>query len=1056
MATAPPTTDDDYGTIKTMWKEAIIKFEKSSGKSLNDPAISEIFGNDLTSESIGKALDKCGAGLEKFRNRGKFVLNALKPLLDIIKPIVDPVSDIVQNAGVPGGKIMFVAIGCLLEAIDGVSKLYDNLAEALIQIQGMLSRVKLLCEANAIEPVLRELCVQTLSQVLVIISSFIQYCAAARSKRKVLTVRAKDLFALAIGKENTQPIFTELRRLVDESDRAVNAQTLAGTTQRLQLIFEKIEPTNSSQNQDERLQQGKVVPDHAKWLFDSEMFKGWLETSNGFFWVSANAGVGKSVLCAEVIKHLQKSSFLSKAAIAYHYFDYRVPNKRLYDKFLASIITHFSETSSECKKVLLSAFSEAIIPTDVSRSKLEAVVKSMLATGSSKFLVVDALDECRKEDDNRKLLLYYLQSLTNNLTPQSGDFRTFVTSRPLPDIERALWHTPNKATHRLRLGEQTDHHGTLRAFISTKLDGEDFEDSDWSPSFKEGVANTLIEKSQSMFLWVQLQIELLKGCWQAEASYKLLDLPMDLAATYNRILDEIAVQHRKSIRVLIECIIAANAQGRALLQVEIQEILRFNLIPALDKPKCLIVATTHQEDGVQITLAQGKEVDIFKYLPRALFKIHEEDKRIGFIHFTVQEYLVSDPESANDPRCHFGTSLKDARSTYFLVLMSALESMNTPYFPALMLYADKSWYIHAKSALADDIPIATALEYFLDPNSHSFVDWVKRRYKGLDLSDYRERKASPLHHDHPIHWAVRIGSLAQVKRLCQLGSEDKTESNSDICNIYDCFNWTPLCWAAVCGDFDIFAHLVVRNTSWSDGHIGPFRKHGRPRETASVLNILLHTDPQPLHIPGASPIFCTPFGWPSKNLESIYELHSQSASMLRVLLEGSTNLTTTKILSARDASGCTPILQALRWTQYSEKQQNRLLGLVKVLLSRGANPDVQTKWGKGIAHIACRWNAWILPALISEVTIDVNLSDNDGETPLHVAVRYGSMDTIEALLNAGADPNKSNNKGDGPLDIVVKGIADYRNTIEMWQRTSLEKYKVMRPLLEKRGAQLHP
>ncbi|KAF8295377.1 hypothetical protein DL93DRAFT_805828 [Clavulina sp. PMI_390] len=238
----------------------------------------------------------------------------------------------------------------------------------------------------------------------------------------------------------------------------------------LQQALQRISPTNSRQNQDERLEQGKVVPDHAQWLFNSQSFKDWLQNSDGFFWVSANAGVGKSVLCAEVIKHLQKTCSLSKAVIAYHYFDYRVPDKRLYDKFLASIITHFSETSSECKKVLISTFSQGHIPTTVSRSNLLSLLQSMLSHHDSKFLVIDALDECMEEDNNRKLLLSYLNDLSKKLVPRNGSLRIFATSRPLRDIERALLPAHSKvATHRLQLGEEHDHKATLRTFVDTKL-----------------------------------------------------------------------------------------------------------------------------------------------------------------------------------------------------------------------------------------------------------------------------------------------------------------------------------------------------------------------------------------------------------------------------------------------------------------------------------------------------------------------------------------------------------------------------------------------------------
>ncbi|KAF8295373.1 ankyrin [Clavulina sp. PMI_390] len=1060
MSLALPGGDDHDGALKDLWKEAVCEFKKTSQKPLNDPTLSEIFGHDLTSESIENALVKCGLDLKKFRKRGSFILNILKPFLDTFKAVIDPIGDVVANAGVPAGAVIFAAVGRLLEAIQGVSKHYDDLAEALIQIHGMLSRVKLLFDADAIGPALRKLCVEALSQVLVIISHFVKYCEAAHSKRvsKVMGARFGDFFGSLTGGGKARAAFAELRRLISESDQFINAQTLAVTTQihnlqRLQLIFDKIAPTNSRQNQDERLEQGKVVPDHAKWLFASKSFKDWLETPHGFFWVSAH---GKSVLCAEVIKHLQESARASGAAIAYHYFDYRMPDKRLYDKLLASIITHFSNTSSECKKVLLSTFADALIPTTTSRSELLALVKSMLATCDRKFLVVDALDECLEEGNNRKLLLSYLHDLAKKLVPRNGTLHIFATSRPLHDIERALWHAHNKVvTHRLHLGEENDHKTTLRTFINTNLHGEDFEDSDWSPSFKEGVASTLIDKSQSMFLWAQLQIKRLKGYTQTEASQMLLDLPTGIAATYTRILREVDGRRRDTVRAVLECIIAASSQGRPLTPVEIQEILRFNLQPTQQRPKVLLIGLNHQDDAPHTGPHGSKAgVDIFKYLPSALLKL-DENGNVQFIHFTVQEYLFSQPEHDETLHHHFGTSLRNATSTLLLVLLSALDRMNIRSVPTLMHYADIAWYIHAKSALAEDEAILNTLEHFLDPESQSFADWVERRYEPFDLSYYRESNERPLHCDHPIHWAIRIGSLAQVKRLYQLNLGNKVNARLDIHNVYDTLNWTPLCWAAVCGDIRIFTFLLEGNKSWVHQHVGLVRnENGRQRDTSTVLNILLCTEETPFHIPNVEGLDKTRLAWPLHSLHSLSCLHSQSATMVHVLLDSITNQTAIELLSACGETRYPPLLNALH-RRRNREQQDWFLALIRALLSKGASPHIQTKQGKGIVHIACQWNSWILPVLMAEIKIDLNLGDKNADTPLHAAVRRFDMTSIEMLLNVGADPNRCNNNGDGPLDVVVKEIAKYQNPADSWQRSMLMEYKAMGPLLEQHGARLH-
>ena len=57
--------------------------------------------------------------------------------------------------------------------------------------------------------------------------------------------------------------------------------------------------------------------------------------------------------------------------------------------------------------------------------------------------------------------------------------------------------------------------------------------------------------------------------------------------------------------------------------------------------------------------------------------------------------------------------------------------------------------------------------------------------------------------------------------------------------------------------------------------------------------------------------------------------------------------------------------------------------------------------------------------LITDCSINPNIQDVDGSTPLHIATRYGHPDVVELLLEYGADPNVKDNKGKTPLHIAA-------------------------------------
>ena len=49
---------------------------------------------------------------------------------------------------------------------------------------------------------------------------------------------------------------------------------------------------------------------------------------------------------------------------------------------------------------------------------------------------------------------------------------------------------------------------------------------------------------------------------------------------------------------------------------------------------------------------------------------------------------------------------------------------------------------------------------------------------------------------------------------------------------------------------------------------------------------------------------------------------------------------------------------------------------------------------------------------------NMEAKDNEGRTPLHLAVAAGKLETIDALITAGADTTIKNNKGETPFQLT--------------------------------------
>ncbi|KAF8293595.1 hypothetical protein DL93DRAFT_2174062 [Clavulina sp. PMI_390] len=1047
-ATIPPDRSD----LQNLWKEAISAFEESSKTRLNDAKFAGMIGHDVSIDKIEAALAAYGTDLKDFRKKGQTVRRAFKPFLKVLNTIVDPVGEVVSFVGVPGGKLIFVA------AIDGVSQVYDHLTDVLEQIQDVFSRLQILSDANAITPALRKLYVQTLSQVLVILGFYIKYSDAVRRESKwlnglkVWSTRGRDLVSSAAENTDIQDAVTKLDKLGSRIQQATATETMASSAKTLRNTYTIMETQvtdgppemrqehawlaapDPNKNQDERRKQGSGLPDYGQWLIDLPEFQKWLANPTGFFWVSANAGVGKSVLFSRVVDYLRENQFNSGAAFAFFYFDYRDEAKQNYQKFLASIVQSFGETSTSCQVLLRSLEKRS---PNASESELESLLQSMLNTPGAKFLAIDAIDECW-ETERAKSLLPLLQKLSNAQSSGRGTVQIFVTSRPEPDIEEALWAldgTDRVATDRVSLGEREEHLTHLKDVIHAELKSNRFKGLGWSESFIKDVEYELFNRSDSMFLWVEIQLQQLMKCSENDARRILPKLPRGLEGTYARILETVDENRQRTVRAVLECIISA---ARPLSEKEIGEIFLFDLDSIYEQPSCLPIGNTDIAlENLKEPLSDAKDfVNIFKLLPSGLLR-HGAHDEVSFIHFTVQEYLLSRPssssrhpsQSSDGMHAIFGTSREKAHATASLISLSALDDKNRKSLPSIGKYGDESWFIHARAAMSEHSSIAPALANFLHPESTSFNNWAVRRYSALlkaPSPPHRWHEAlhskdiEPVGQDHPIHWAVRIGSLSDVRRLLSLGGfPGNGDPGTDIRNVHDIVGWTPLCYAACIGDMPILDILLDGNDSWALQAVGP--KH----ENLTIIHLLLPKT-RWSEAPGSTENMLGSGGFTDHCVDllvwpAIHDWSETSACVDAIQKLLTVAPSPTDILSSHDSTGQTPLGQVMggRFCQSSHE-----LEIVRILMDHGAIPE--PKMSFFLMPYACQTSdASIITTFANKYGADLI----NGRT-LRRAIREESVECVQALLDLHVDPNTSEYAGKGALEYALEYHRPWNSIIE--------------------------
>lgn len=98
---------------------------------------------------------------------------------------------------------------------------------------------------------------------------------------------------------------------------------------------------------------------------------------------------------------------------------------------------------------------------------------------------------------------------------------------------------------------------------------------------------------------------------------------------------------------------------------------------------------------------------------------------------------------------------------------------------------------------------------------------------------------------------------------------------------------------------------------------------------------------------------------------------------------------------------------------------NKHIEIVDILLDAGADPNfVDTSVNQSSLHVAASRNyPGIMTRLINNGA-DVNKTDKNGLTPLHLASVYGKIEAAKLLLYHGADVTKTSIKGNTPLKIA--------------------------------------
>jgi len=219
-----------------------------------------------------------------------------------------------------------------------------------------------------------------------------------------------------------------IRGGVDESNRRQENQE---RQRERQTILDWLTPIDFVSQQHDfiaRRQEGT-----GQWLLDSTEFKAWVETDKQTLFCLGILGAGKTILTSIIVEDLTTRFRNEKSVgIAYLYCDFRRQHEQKLEGLIASLLKQLLQKLSSIPDSVRIIYNQH--KDKQTRPSVDEILKnleSVITTYSRIYIVVDALDECQLSGRCRPKFL----SSVLSLQARTGA-RLFVTSRPIPDIEK--------------------------------------------------------------------------------------------------------------------------------------------------------------------------------------------------------------------------------------------------------------------------------------------------------------------------------------------------------------------------------------------------------------------------------------------------------------------------------------------------------------------------------------------------------------------------------------------------------------------------------------------
>lgn len=208
-------------------------------------------------------------------------------------------------------------------------------------------------------------------------------------------------------------------------------QTLE-TSHRLEELRNWIWPPDPSENYNKAV--GERHGCSGQWFLQSSEYSEWKSQPNSFLWLQGIPGCGKTILSSTIVEDLEQKGVQN---LIYFFFDFADGDKQSFYKALGSLVVQLYCTNEGTRRqldLLYNGCEKGDCKPSV--DALYVTFQNMLQQAGEAYIILDALDECKKRKEYpTRGLLTLMKDLAKS---QQSNIHLLVTSRPEQDITSSI------------------------------------------------------------------------------------------------------------------------------------------------------------------------------------------------------------------------------------------------------------------------------------------------------------------------------------------------------------------------------------------------------------------------------------------------------------------------------------------------------------------------------------------------------------------------------------------------------------------------------------------